>query len=283
MNISSFFIDRPRFAAVLSIFIFLLGALAIFQLPVSEYPEVAPPQIVVRAQFPGANPRVISETVATPLEEQIHGVANLLYFDSQATADGGMTLTVTFKIGTDPEGPNASGDFMAALHDIRITFYRMAMNDEEIVALIAGGHSFGKSHGAASESNKGPEPEGAGIEVQGLGWNSAFGSGHGKDTVSSGLEVTWTRTPTRWSNNYLENLFGFEWEATRSPAGARHWVAKNAPDVIPDAHIPGKFHRPTMLTTDLTMRFDPAFGAISRRFLEDPQALGRRLLARRSS
>ena len=175
-------------------------------------------------------------------------------------------------IYVNPEGPNASGDFMAAAKDIRTTFYRMAMDDEEIVALIAGGHTFGKTHGAAPESHKGPEPEGAGIEAQGLGWNSNFGQGHGKDTVSSGLEVTWTTTPAQWGNNYFENLFKFEWELTQSPAGAKQYVAKNAPDIIPDAHIPGKFHKPTMLATDLTMRFDPAFGAISKRFLEDPQS-----------
>ena len=175
-------------------------------------------------------------------------------------------------IYVNPEGPNASGDFMAAAKDIRTTFYRMAMDDEEIVALIAGGHTFGKTHGAAPESHKGPEPEAAGIEAQGLGWNSNFGQGHGKDTVSSGLEVTWTTTPAQWGNNYFENLFKFEWELTRSPAGAKQYVAKNAPDIIPDAHIPGKFHKPTMLATDLTMRFDPAFGAISKRFLEDPQS-----------
>ena len=161
-------------------------------------------------------------------------------------------------IYVNPEGPNASGDYLAAAKDIRTTFYRMAMDDEEIVALIAGGHTFGKAHGAAPESHKGPEPEGAGIEAQGLGWNSNFGSGHGKDTVSSGLEVTWTTTPAQWGNNYFENLFKFEWELTHSPAGAKQWVAKDAPEIIPDAHVPGKMHKPTMLTTDLTMRFDPA-------------------------
>ena len=175
-------------------------------------------------------------------------------------------------IYVNPEGPNASGDYMAAAKDIRTTFYRMAMDDEEIVALIAGGHTFGKSHGAAPESHKGPEPEGAGIEAQGLGWNSNFGQGHGKDTVSSGLEVTWTTTPAQWGNNYFENLFKFEWELTHSPAGHKHWVAKDAPNIIPDAHVKGVFHKPTMMTTDLTMRFDPAFGAISRRFLGDPQS-----------
>jgi catalase-peroxidase len=175
-------------------------------------------------------------------------------------------------IYVNPEGPNASGDYMAAAKDIRSTFSRMAMDDEETVALIAGGHTFGKTHGAAPESHKGPEPEGAGIEAQGLGWNSNFGSGHGKDTVSSGLEVTWTKTPALWSNNFFENLFKFEWELTKSPAGAKQWVAKDAPDIIPDAHVPGKFQKPTMLTTDLTLRFDPEFGKISKRFHEDPQA-----------
>jgi len=175
-------------------------------------------------------------------------------------------------IYVNPEGPNASGDYMAAAKDIRATFGRMAMDDEETVALIAGGHTFGKAHGAASQSHKGPEPEGCPIESQGLGWTSSFGSGHGKDSISSGLEVTWSKTPTVWSNNFLENLFKFEWELTESPAGAKQWVAKEAPEIIPDAHVPGKFHKPTMLTTDLTLRFDPEFGKISRRFADDPQA-----------
>src|SRR6478736_2977678 len=175
-------------------------------------------------------------------------------------------------IYVNPEGPNASGDYMAAAKDIRATFGRMAMDDEETVALIAGGHTFGKAHGAAPESYKGPEPEGCAIEAQGLGWTSSYGSGHGKDCISSGLEVTWTKTPTLWSNNFLESLFKFEWELTESPAGAKQWVAKDAPEIIPDAHVPGKFHKPTMLTTDLTLRFDPEFGKISKRFLDDPQA-----------
>ena len=175
-------------------------------------------------------------------------------------------------IYVNPEGPNASGDYMLAAKDIRQTFYRMAMNDEEIVALIAGGHTFGKAHGAAPESHKGPEPEAAGIEAQGLGWNSNYGSGHGKDTISSGIEVTWTKTPALWSNNFFENLFKYEWELEKSPAGAKQWVATNAEDIIPDAHVKGKFHKPRMLTTDLTMRFDPEFGKISKRFHEDPQA-----------
>ena len=175
-------------------------------------------------------------------------------------------------IYVNPEGPNASGDYMEAAKDIRSTFGRMAMDDEETVALIAGGHSFGKAHGAAPESHKGPEPEAAPLEAQGLGWISDFGSGHGKDTISSGIEVTWTKTPALWSNNFLENLFKYEWELTQSPAGAKQWVAKDAPEIIPDAHVPGKFHKPTMLTTDLTLRFDPEFGKISKRFLDDPQA-----------
>jgi catalase-peroxidase len=174
-------------------------------------------------------------------------------------------------IYVNPEGPEASGDYMAAAKDIRATFGRMAMNDEETVALIAGGHTFGKCHGAAPESHKGPDPEAAPLEAQGLGWMSDYGSGRGKDTISSGLEVTWTRTPALWSNNFFENLFKYEWQQVKSPAGAKMWVAKDAPEIIPDAHVPGKFHRPTMLTTDLTLRFDPEFGKISRRFLENPQ------------
>ena len=175
-------------------------------------------------------------------------------------------------IYVNPEGPNASGDYMAAAKDIRATFGRMAMNDEETVALIAGGHTFGKCHGAVPESHKGPEPEAAPVEAQGLGWISDYGTGHGGDTISSGLEVTWTKTPAQWSNNFLENLFNYEWELTKSPAGAKQWVAKNAPDIVPDAHDPKKKHKPSMLTTDLTLRFDPEFGKISHRFLDDPQA-----------
>ena len=175
-------------------------------------------------------------------------------------------------IYVNPEGPNASGDYLAAAKDIRATFGRMAMNDEETVALIAGGHTFGKCHGAAPESHKGSEPEAAPLEAQGLGWMSNYGTGHGADTISSGIEVTWTKTPALWSNNFLENLFNYEWELTKSPAGAKQWVAKNAPEIIPDAHDPKKKHKPTMLTTDLTLRFDPEFGKISHRFLDDPQA-----------
>jgi catalase-peroxidase len=193
-------------------------------------------------------------------------------FTGDRDLDQPLAATHMGLIYVNPEGPNASGDYLAAAKDIRATFGRMAMNDEETVALIAGGHSFGKTHGAAPESHKGPEPEGAPIEAQGLGWVSNYGSGHGGDTVSSGLEVTWTKTPAQWSNNFFENLFKFEWELTKSPAGAKQWVAKDAPEIIPDAHIPGKMHKPTMLTTDLTLRFDPEFEKISRRFLDNPQA-----------
>ncbi|MDD0844356.1 catalase/peroxidase HPI [Pseudomonas sp. Gutcm_11s] len=184
----------------------------------------------------------------------------------------GLGATHMGLIYVNPEGPNASGDYMAAAKDIRATFSRMAMDDEETVALIAGGHTFGKTHGAAPESHKGADPEGGVMEDQGLGWTSNFGSGHGKDTVSSGLEVTWTKTPALWSNNFFENLFKYEWELEHSPAGAKQWVAKDAPENIPDAHVPGKFHKPKMLTTDLTLRFDPEFGKISKHFYEDPQA-----------
>ena len=193
-------------------------------------------------------------------------------FTGDRDLDRPLAATHMGLIYVNPEGPNASGDYLAAASDIRATFNRMAMNDEEIVALIAGGHTFGKAHGAAPESHKGPEPEGAPIEAQGLGWTSNFGSGHGQDTVSSGLEVTWTTTPARWSNDFFAHLYKYEWELTTSPAGAKQWVAKDAPEIIPDAHVPGKKHKPTMLTTDLTLRFDPEFGKISRRFLDHPQA-----------
>jgi len=193
-------------------------------------------------------------------------------FTGDRDLDQSLGATHMGLIYVNPEGPNASGDPVAAAKDIRATFGRMAMNDEETVALIAGGHTFGKTHGAAPESHKGPEPEGAPLEAQGLGWNSSFGSGHGKDTISSGLEVTWTTTPARWSHDFFEHLFKYEWELTQSPAGAKQWVAKDAPEIIPDAHIPGKKHKPTMLTTDLTLRLDPEFEKISRRFLDNPQA-----------
>jgi catalase-peroxidase len=193
-------------------------------------------------------------------------------FSGDRDLDAPFGATHMGLIYVNPEGPDASGDYMAAAKDIRATFGRMAMNDEETVALIAGGHTFGKCHGAAPESHKGPEPEGAPLEAQGLGWMSDHGTGHGADTISSGIEVTWTKTPALWSNNFFENLFKYEWELTTSPAGAKQWVAKNAPAIIPDAHDPKKKHKPMMLTTDLTLRFDPEFGKISRRFLDDPQA-----------
>lgn len=175
-------------------------------------------------------------------------------------------------IYVNPEGPDGNPDPIAAAKDIRDTFGRMAMNDEETVALIAGGHSFGKTHGAAPATNVGKEPESAGLEQQGLGWQNSFGSGKGPDTITSGLEVTWTVTPTQWSNNFFENLFAFEWELTKSPAGAHQWVAKNAENIIPHAFDPSKKLLPTMLTTDLSLRFDPVYEKISRHFLENPDA-----------
>lgn len=174
-------------------------------------------------------------------------------------------------IYVNPEGPNGNPDPIAAAHDIRETFRRMAMNDEETVALIAGGHTFGKTHGAAKpDKYVGPEPAAADLEEQGLGWKSSYGSGHGADTIGGGPEVTWTTTPTKWNNNFFENLFKYEWELTESPAGAKQWVAKNAPASIPDSADPSKKHLPTMLTTDLSLRFDPAYEKISRRFYENP-------------
>ena len=172
-------------------------------------------------------------------------------------------------IYVNPEGPDGNPDPMAAAKDIRDTFGRMAMNDEETVALIAGGHTFGKTHGAAPATHVGKEPEAAEMELQGFGWTNSYGSGKGADTITSGLEVTWTTTPTKWSNNFFENLFGFEWELTKSPAGAHQWVAKNAADIIPDA-FNGAAKRPTMLTTDLALRIDPAYEKISRHFLNNP-------------
>ncbi|MEG0976567.1 MAG: catalase/peroxidase HPI [Comamonas sp.] len=174
-------------------------------------------------------------------------------------------------IYVNPEGPDGNGDPIAAAHDIRDTFARMAMDDEETVALIAGGHTFGKTHGAGPASHLGPEPEAESLEAQGLGWKSSFGTGNAGDTITSGLEVTWTQTPAQWSNFFFENLFKFEWEQERSPAGALQWVAKDAGDIIPDAHG-GPSKKPTMLTTDLSLRMDPAYEKISRRFLENPQA-----------
>lgn len=175
-------------------------------------------------------------------------------------------------IYVNPEGPDGNPDPVAAAKDIRVTFGRMAMNDEETVALIAGGHSFGKTHGAASSDNVDKEPEAADLELQGFGWQNRFGSGKGPDTITSGIEVTWTKTPTKWSNNFFENLFGFEWELSKSPGGAHQWVAKDAGDIIPDAFDASKRHKPTMLTTDLSLRMDPVYEKISRHFLENPDA-----------
>jgi catalase-peroxidase len=174
-------------------------------------------------------------------------------------------------IYVNPEGPDGNPDPIAAAKDIRDTFGRMAMNDEETVALIAGGHTFGKTHGAAPATHVGKEPEAAEMEMQGLGWSNSYGTGKGAHTITSGLEVIWTKTPTQWDNNFFENLVGFEWELSKSPAGAHQWVARDAANIIPDAFDPSKSHAPTMLTTDLALRFDPVYEKISRRFLENPE------------
>lgn len=201
---------------------------------------------------------------------------------SDDTADGNMHSRNLEKplaavqmglIYVNPEGPDGNPDPLASARDIRDTFARMAMNDEETVALIAGGHSFGKTHGAASADHVGSEPEASDMESQGLGWASSYRSGSGKDAITSGLEVTWTKTPTKWSNNYFENLFEYEWELTKSPAGAHQWVAINAEAIIPDAFDASKKHLPTMLTTDIALRIDPEYEKISRHFLENPEDL----------
>ncbi|MER5297798.1 peroxidase family protein, partial [Streptomyces pharetrae] len=178
-------------------------------------------------------------------------------------------------IYVNPEGPNGNPDPLAAARDIRETFGRMAMNDEETVALIVGGHTFGKCHGAVDPSYIGPEPEAAPIEQQGLGWRNTYGSGKGPDALTSGLEGAWTTAPTRWDNGYLDNLFGYEWELTRSPAGAHQWTPTDpaARDTVPDAHDPAKRHAPMMLTTDIALRVDPVYGPISKRFHENPDEL----------
>ena len=178
-------------------------------------------------------------------------------------------------IYVNPEGPEGKPDPVAAAHDIRETFGRMAMSDEETVALIAGGHTFGKTHGAAPASYVGPDPEAAGLESQGLGWSNSFGTGKGASAITSGLEVTWTSTPTKWSNNFLENLFGYEWELTKSPAGANQWTPKNGAGAgtVPHAHDPSKRIAPSMLTTDLALKVDPVYEKISRRFFENPDQL----------
>ncbi|MGA2669556.1 MAG: catalase/peroxidase HPI [Ignavibacteria bacterium] len=193
-------------------------------------------------------------------------------YSGERNLDNPLAAVQMGLIYVNPEGPNGNPDPIAAAKDIRETFARMAMNDEETVALIAGGHTFGKTHGAGDAALVGPEPEAAGIEEMGLGWKSSFGSGKGGDAITSGLEVTWTTTPTKWSSNFFWNLFGYEWELTKSPAGAHQWKPKNnaGAGLIPDAHDKSKRHTPTMLTTDLALRFDPAYEKISRRFMENP-------------
>jgi len=195
------------------------------------------------------------------------------YSGGRETLENPLAAVQMGLIYVNPEGPNGKPDPVLAAKDIRESFARMAMNDEETVALIAGGHSFGKCHGAASAEHVGPEPEAADIENMGLGWKSTYGSGKGADTISSGLEVTWTTSPTKWGINFFENLFGYEWELTKSPAGANQWTPKGdaGADTVPDAHIPGKRHAPSMLTTDLSLRFDPEYEKISRRFMENPE------------
>ncbi len=196
----------------------------------------------------------------------------LTHRNPEELAKNPLSATEMGLIYVNPEGPNASGDPASAAAAIRATFGNMAMDDEEIVALIAGGHTLGKTHGAGGADNVGADPEAASIEQQGFGWGSKFGSGSGADTITSGLEVIWTQTPTQWSNHFFENLFKFEWVQERSPAGAIQFVAKDAPEIIPDPFHPDKKRKPTMLVTDLTLRFDPGFEKISRRFLNDPQA-----------
>jgi catalase-peroxidase len=195
------------------------------------------------------------------------------YSGGRETLENPLAAVQMGLIYVNPEGPNGKPDPVLAAEDIRESFARMAMNDEETVALIAGGHSFGKCHGAASADHVGPEPEAADIENMGLGWKSTYGTGKGADTISSGLEVTWTTNPTEWSINFLENLFNYEWELTKSPAGAHQWTPKGeaGAGTVPDAHIPGKHHAPSMLTTDLSLRFDPEYEKISRRFMENPE------------
>jgi catalase-peroxidase len=196
----------------------------------------------------------------------------LAHRDPEALAMNPLAATEMGLIYVNPEGPNASGDPLSAAPAIRATFGNMAMDDEEIVALIAGGHTLGKTHGAGPATHVGPAPEAAPIEQQSLGWKSSFGSGKGKDAITSGLEVVWTQTPTQWSNYFFENLFKYEWVREKSPAGAIQYVAKDAPEIVPDPFDPAKKRKPTMLVTDLTLRFDPEFEKISRRFLNDPQS-----------
>ncbi|MGW7542415.1 catalase/peroxidase HPI [Streptomyces sp. NPDC054770] len=215
------------------------------------------------------------EDVWEPEEDVYWGPEKVWLDDQRYTGDrdlenplGAVQMGLIY---VNPEGPNGNPDPIAAARDIRETFRRMAMNDEETVALIAGGHTFGKTHGAGPADNVGADPEGAPIEQQGLGWKSTFGTGKGGDAITSGLEVTWTTKPTQWSNDFFSILFGYEWELTESPAGAKQWVAKDAEAIIPDAHDASKKKLPTMLTTDLSLRFDPIYEPISRRFHENPE------------
>jgi catalase-peroxidase len=196
----------------------------------------------------------------------------LVHRNPESLAKNPLAATEMGLIYVNPEGPNASGDPLSAAPAIRATFGNMAMDDEEIVALIAGGHTLGKTHGAAAATNVGVDPEDSPLETQGIGWNSSYGTGAGADAITSGLEVVWTQTPTQWSNHFFENLFKYEWVQTRSPAGAIQFEAKDAPEIIPDPFDPSKKRKPTMLVTDLTLRVDPEFEKISRRFLADPQA-----------
>jgi catalase-peroxidase len=210
-------------------------------------------------------------------EQEIYWGAEKAWLDDQRHAgdrnlENPLAAVQMGLIYVNPEGPSGNPDPLAAARDIRETFARMAMDDDETVALIAGGHTFGKTHGAGDAKLVGPEPEAAGIEAQGLGWKSSFGAGKAGDAITSGLEVTWTTTPTKWSNNFFWNLFGYEWELTKSPAGAHQWRPKHGmgAGTVPDAHDPSRRHAPAMLTTDLALRFDPAYEKISRRFLENP-------------
>ncbi|MBF8729256.1 catalase/peroxidase HPI [Pseudomonas guariconensis] len=220
-----------------------------------------------KAQAPGQG-----DLVAEP---QKHGEEESRALGGERNLENPLAAVQMGLIYVNPEGPDANPDPVASGKDIRETFGRMAMNDEETVALIAGGHAFGKTHGAGPADNVGPEPEAAGLELQGLGWQNKFGTGKGGDTITSGLEVTWTSTPTKWSNEYLENLFNFDWELTKSPAGAHQWRPKNGAGAgqIPDAHDPSKRHAPAMLTSDLALRFDPIYEPIARRFKDNPEQL----------
>ncbi|QYJ02786.1 catalase/peroxidase HPI [Nocardioides panacisoli] len=215
-------------------------------------------------------------------EDEVYWGAETEWLGSEkriTTADGKRELerqlgaTHMGLIYVNPEGPEGEPDPVKAAHDIRTTFGRMAMNDEETAALIVGGHTFGKTHGAHPEDQQGPDPEAAPLEAQGLGWTNGYGSGHGMDALTSGLEVTWTSTPIRWGHEFLKNLYGYEWELMQSPAGAHQWVAKDAEETVPDAHREGVKHRPTMLTTDLSLRMDPAYAEITKRWLDNPAEL----------